>query len=193
MEEGRRVEPYELDLIVREQSADYGLDEDDDEGFERIPDQSKPTRTLWRDPLTEDEKTDSVNWMIQRIRCLARIPEGRPPTQVEMVTAAAMMMCLIWIIDNPAPSDEEGAEESAAYFDLSVIAVGMDVICIAPSNGLAYVRQVAHELAHRLMIAEVAAELFWAAEVCIEAPGWDNERERHKLARRVEDGLMQDR
>ncbi len=186
MGQERKEEPRELTQLVRELCPNYGDDEDDQDELERIADQSKPTRILHRGPLTEDEKSDVVNWMVQRIRCLARIPEERAPTELEMFVATTMMLCLIVIIDNPKRPDDDGA----AFFDLSEIAVSMDIILITPSAGRAFVRKVSHELAQRLMIAEVAAEVFWASEVHIEGPGWDNERERHKLAVRVEDRLV---
>jgi hypothetical protein len=186
MGKGRKAEPYELVQLVRERCPDYDDNEDDLDELERFPDQSKPTRILWRGPLTEDEQADVVNWIIQRIRCLARIPVHRAPTELEMFVAATMMLCLIRIIDTPPRPEDEGA----AFFDMSELSVSMDIILISRCSGLAYVRKVAHELAQRLMITEVASEIFWASEVCIEDPGWDNVRERHKLAWRAEEGLI---
>ena len=184
----RRVEPHERELLVREQCPGYLGDDDDDfeDSLERFADQSLYTRILHRGPLTDEEKDDVVAWMIQRIRCLARIPEDRPPTEWEMYRAAIMMMCMIVVLDNPVRPDSDGA----AYFDLSEIGVALDMIFITPRSGRDYIRKVGHELAQRLQINEVAQEVFYAAEVCIEAPGWDNGRERHKLSMRVENGLM---
>ena len=65
----------------------------------------------------------------------------------------------------------------------------LDIIFIILSKGRAYVRKIAHEFAACLMLGEVAHELFYAAGVCIQAPGWDDSRERHMLCQRGEDGL----
>lgn len=190
MAKGRHVEPQEYTQIVRESCPDFRpFDDEDEDDQEGIPDQSEPTRTLVRGPLTGDEATDIVNWMMQRIRCAARIPEGRAPTDWELGVAATVMQTMIWVIDLP-PNPENPDEEGAAYVDMSALATLMDIIFVTPAKGKGYVRMLIHELAQRLMIAEVAREIFWAVEVRIEAPGWDNGRERHKLATRVEDGLM---
>lgn len=193
MERGRRLQSDEWDHLVREPMPGYGSDDDDDgpddEGFAR--NQAEPTRVLIRGPLSDDERELIVLWMIHRIRAVARIPEEREPTEWEMVVAATSMQCLIWMLD-PPPVFEDGSPgpDGAAFVDMSALAALIDIILISPCSGRRYVRKVIHELAHRLMVTEVAREVFWAVEVRIEAPGWDCDRERHKLALRVEERLM---
>ena len=190
MAKGRHVEPHEYTQIVRESCPDFRPFDDEDDPL-GVYSQSEPTRILVRDPLTDNEKTDIVNWMMQRIRCAARIPEGRAPTSLELCVAAAVMQTMIWTLEMP-PNPENPDEECAAYLDMTALATLMDIILVTPAKGKQYVRMLLHELSHRLMVTEVPRELFWSVEVRIEAPGWDNGRERHKLARRVEDGLMRE-
>ncbi|WP_395140331.1 hypothetical protein [Armatimonas sp.] len=179
MERGRVVQSLERSLIVREKCPESY------ECLECSRDQSKPTRILSRGPLDEEEKEEVVIWMVQRIRSQARLPAGRLPTTWEMQRAAAVMMCLIVEVD--VGSDEDGA----GWISQEEIATALDLILITPTRSQRrYVRKIAHELAQHLMITEVAAEVFWAAEVRIEGNGWDNERERHKLALKVEELVM---
>jgi hypothetical protein len=195
MGKGRQIQPHEFTQIVRESSPSLVLDADEEEGY----DQAQPTRILVRGPLTDEEKDEIVAWMIQRIRCLARIHEGRPPTELELCIGAALMQCYIWTVDMPKKPEgprnldddiTDDDDYGVVYVDLVALAVLVDLILVRPAEGKQHVYNICRELAQRLMQVEVPQELFWAVEVRIEAHGWDNDRERLKLAERVASGLM---
>lgn len=166
----RKITPQDYPNIVREV----------------VPEKKVPS-VLHRGPLTRQEEEDIAQWMAQRVRGLTRIPKGRAPTTWEIERSAALMMCLIRIVD--ADANEDGG----AWIGEDEIAAVLGIIVMTPTpNRHRYARKIAHELAHRLMVAEVARELFGVDEVHIEGCGCSNERVRQRMARRVEDILFSD-